>query len=69
MIFTAPYGQRVRYTGSGVTLSATPPVQKIERNAVGKIRGPAVDVGFFKVQFEGVDGVVAVRGSALELLP
>ena len=66
MKFVAPYGQKIRYTGGTVVLSATPPERRIEKGALGTVIGPAHIAGFVKVQFDGVDGSVAVRESSLE---
>ena len=69
MKFVAPYGQRVRYTGSTVVLAATPPERRIEPDTPGTVLGPAHLTGFVKVQFDGVDGSVAVRESSLKETP
>lgn len=69
MTFTAPWGHRVRYTGARVVLSSTPPEQRIESGAIGTVTGPGHLQGFVKVQFDEVDGPVAVRESSLQEAP
>ncbi len=66
MKFIAPYGQHVRYIGGTVVLSSLPPERRIDRGALGTVISAAHIPGFVKVQFDGVDGSVAVRESRLE---
>lgn len=68
-MFIAPYEQHVRYTGPAVVLSATPPKVRIEKGALGHVKGPSnAHQGRWLVEFDDVSGTVAVSGASLELI-